>query len=264
MTVAQSHAQPQPNTEPLLKVEGLCGGYGPLQVLFGVDIEIRAGEVVAVLGPNGAGKSTLLRTLAGRLRPSAGTVHFDGEPVGGWPPERIVERGLVHVAEGRRVFPGLTVDENLRLGTHTRRLRRSELADEIARVGDLFPRLAERSEQPAGRLSGGEQQMLVIARALLARPRVLMVDEASLGLAPNIVQFLFDTLGRLAAAGLTVLLVEQYVGLALKLAGRGYVLQRGRVALTGTSAQLGQAGVVEASYLGDESARAELAHGGNR
>lgn len=250
------------SSQPLLQVEGLCSGYGPVQVLFGVDLEVHAGEVVAVLGPNGAGKSTLLRTLAGRLRPSGGAARLDGEVITGLAPERVVERGLVHVAEGRRVFPGLTVAENLRLGTHTRRLGRPETADELARVGDLFPRLVERAGQPAGRLSGGEQQMLVIARALLARPRVLMVDEASLGLAPNVVDFLFDTLGRLATEGLTVLLVEQYVGLALKLAGRGYVLQRGRVALNGTSAQLGQAGVVEASYLGDESARAELAHGG--
>jgi branched-chain amino acid transport system ATP-binding protein len=250
--------------EPLLSIRGLSAGYGPVQVLFGIDLELHAGEVVAVLGPNGAGKSTLLRTLAGRLRPSAGDIVLDGTPIGGLPPERIVERGLVHVAEGRRVFPGLTVAENLRLGAYARRLGKGDLAAELDRAGELFPRLAERSAQPAGHLSGGEQQMLVIARALLARPRLLMVDEVSLGLAPNVVEFLFATLGRLAAGGLTVLLVEQYVSLALKLAGRGYVLQRGKVALTGTSAELGQAGVVEASYLGDKAATAELAHGGTR
>ncbi len=247
---------------PLLQVQGLCAGYGPVQVLFGVDLDVRAGEVVAVLGPNGAGKTTLLRALAGRLQPTAGTVTFDGEAVAGLPPERVVERGLVHVAEGRRVFPGLTVAENLRLGAYARRLGKDELAAEVDRVSGLFPRLAERAKQPAGRLSGGEQQMLVLARALLAGPRVLMMDEASLGLAPNVVAFLFDTLGRLVAGGLTVLLVEQYVSLALKLAGRGYVLQRGRIALAGTSAELGQAGVVEASYLGDKSVRTELVHGG--
>ena len=247
---------------PLLSVRGLCAGYGPVQVLFGIDLDVHAGEVVAVLGPNGAGKTTLLRTMAGRLRPGAGTVTLDREAVTGWSPERVVERGLVHVAEGRRVFPGLTVAENLRLGAYARRLHKEAFSAELARVADLFPRLAERSNQPAGRLSGGEQQMLVLARALLAGPRILMVDEASLGLAPNQVAFLFDTLGRLAAGGLTVLLVEQYVGLALKLAGRGYVLQRGRVALEGTSAQLGQAGVVEASYLGDKSVRTDLVHGG--
>jgi branched-chain amino acid transport system ATP-binding protein len=242
----------------------LSAGYGPVQVLFGVDLEVHAGEVVAVLGPNGAGKSTLLRTLAGRIPPLAGEVRFDGAAIGGLAPERIVARGLVHVAEGRRVFPGLTVTENLRLGAYTRRLAKADLAAELEHAYDLFPRLAARSAQPAGRLSGGEQQMLVIARALLAGPRLLMVDEASVGLAPNVVEMLFETLEGLARAGLTVLLVEQYVTLALKLAGRGYVLRRGRVALTGTSAHLGQAGVVEASYLGDESARAELAHGGNR
>jgi branched-chain amino acid transport system ATP-binding protein len=237
-------------TAPLLQVRGLCAGYGPVQVLFGVDLDVHAGEVVAVLGPNGAGRTTLLRTLAGRLRPSAGTVTLDGEAVGGLAPERVVERGLVHVAEGRRVFPGLTVAENLRLGAYAGRLAKGELAAELDRVAELFPRLMERSRQPAGRLSGGEQQMLVLARALLAGPRVLMVDEASLGLAPNVVAFLFDTLRGLTTAGLAVLLVEQYVRLALKLAGRGYVLQRGRVALAGTSAELGQAGAVEASYLG--------------
>jgi branched-chain amino acid transport system ATP-binding protein len=243
-------------------VQGLCAGYGPVQVLFGVDLDIHPGEVVAVLGPNGAGKTTLLRTLAGRLRPDAGTVTLDGEPIGGLPPERVVERGLVHVAEGRRVFPGLTVAENLRLGSYARRLGKDQLAAERDRVTALFPRLTERLDQPAGRLSGGEQQMLVLARAMLAGPRILMVDEASLGLAPNVVAFLFDTLRRLADDGLTVLLVEQYVRLALKLAGRGYVLQRGRVALAGTSAELGQAGVVEASYLGDKSVRSKLVHGG--
>jgi branched-chain amino acid transport system ATP-binding protein len=249
---------------PLLEVRNLSSGYGPVQVLFGVDLEIHAGEVVAVLGPNGAGKSTLLRTLAGRIPLSSGEVLFDGAPLHGLAPERIVARGLVHVAEGRRVFPGLTVTENLRLGAYTRRLSKGELATELERVYELFPRLAERVAQPAGRLSGGEQQMLVIARALVAGPRLLMVDEASVGLAPNLVEFLFDALKRLSDGGLTVLLVEQYVALALKLAGRGYLLRRGKVALAGTSAELGQAGVVEASYLGDESARAQLAHGGNR
>ena len=249
-------------TAPLLEVRGLCAGYGPVQVLFGVDLDVHAGEVVAVLGSNGAGKTTLLRTLAGRLRASAGTVTLDGQLVGALPPERVVGRGLVHVAEGRHVFPGLTVAENLRLGAYARRLGKNELANEFDRVAQLFPQLTERASQPAGRLSGGEQQMLVLARALLAGPRILMVDEASLGLAPTVVAFLFDTLRRLTQSGLTVLLVEQYVGLALKLADRGYVLQRGRVALTGTSAELGQAGVVEASYLGDKSVRTDLVHGG--
>jgi branched-chain amino acid transport system ATP-binding protein len=250
---------------PLLEVRGLCSGYGPAEVLSGIDLEVHTGEVVAVMGPNGAGKTTLLRTLAGRLRPSAGTVVFDGHPLAGLPPERVVERGLVHVAEGRRVFPGLTVADNLRLGAYPRRLSRGDLASELDRAYGLFPPLAERSRQAAGSVSGAEQQMLVLARALLAAPRLLMVDEASPGLAPSAVEVVFDTLGKLTReGGLTVLLVEQYVPPALELAGRGYVLRGGKVALTGTSAQLGQAGVVTASYLGDESARTELVHGGDR
>jgi branched-chain amino acid transport system ATP-binding protein len=252
------------SSAPLLEVRNLSAGYGAVQVLFGVDLEVHAGEVVALLGPNGAGKSTLLRTLAGRIAPLGGEVHFDGAPIGGLAPERIVARGLVHVAEGRRVFQALTVTENLRLGAYGRRLARADLAAELDRAYNLFPHLAARADQPAGRLSGGEQQMLVIARALLAGPRLLMVDEASVGLAPNVVETLFETLETLTGNGLTVLLVEQYVTLALQLATRGYVLRRGKVALTGSSAHLGQAGVVEASYLGDELTSAELAHRGNR
>lgn len=243
------------DVSPLLDVHGLCAGYGPLPVLFGVDLQVHAGEVVAILGPNGAGKSTLLRTLAGRLRPTGGAVLFAGHSIAGLAPERVVERGLVHVAEGRRVFPGLSVAENLRLGAYARRLSKGDLAGELERAYALFPRIGERAAQPAGSLSGGEQQMVVIARALLAGPRMLMVDAASLGLAPAVAESLFATLGQLAADGLSVLLVEQYVTLALKLAGRGYVLRRGKVALAATSAELGQAGVVEASYLGEVGTR---------
>jgi branched-chain amino acid transport system ATP-binding protein len=248
----------------LLEIDSISSFYGDFQALFDVSVAVEEGETVAIIGANGAGKTTLLSGVAGVVQPRVGEVRFDGVPIGGLAPERIVARGVVHVAEGRRVFPGLSVTENLCLGAYRRRLEKGDLAADLERVYQLFPRLAERAAQPAGRLSGGEQQMLVIARALLARPRLLMVDEPSVGLAPNVVESLFEALKELHGGGLTVLLVEQYVALALKLAGRGYVLRRGKVALAGTSAQLGQAGVVEASYLGDESARPEPAHGGNR
>ena len=238
---------------PLLATSGLCSGYGPVQVLYGVDLEVHRGEVVALLGPNGAGKTTLLRTIAGQIRPMAGTVTVDGRPVGGLAPERVVAAGVVLVDEGRQVFPTLTVAENLMMGAHRRRLPTRALAAECDRAYDLFPRLAERRHQPAGRLSGGEQQMLVIARALLAEPALMMIDEASMGLAPNIAELVFDTIGRLAAGGLTVLVTEQYVRLALEVAGRGYVLKQGHIDVTGTAAELRRSDLVEASYLGGAS-----------
>ena len=237
-------------SQPLLSVAGLCSGYGPVQVLYGIDLEVHRGEVVALLGPNGAGKTTLLRTIAGQIRPMAGTITVDGRPVGGLAPERVVGAGVVLVDEGRQVFPTLTVAENLTMGAHRRRLPGRALAGECERAYDLFPRLAERRDQLAGRLSGGEQQMLVIARALLAEPELMMIDEASMGLAPNISEFVFETIGRLAAGGLTVLVTEQYVRLALEVAGRGYVLKQGHIDVAGTAAELRRSDLVEASYLG--------------
>jgi len=238
---------------PLLRVSGLCSGYGPVQVLYGIDIEVRRGEVVALLGPNGAGKTTLLRTVAGQLPPTAGTVTVDGRGVGGLAPERVVAAGVVLVDEGRQVFPTLTVAENLTMGAHRRRLPARTLQAECDRAYDLFPRLAERRDQLAGRLSGGEQQMLVIARALLAEPELMMIDEASMGLAPTIAELVFETIGRLAAGGLTVLLTEQYVRLALEVAGRAYVLKQGHVDVAADAAELRRSDLVEASYLGGAS-----------
>ncbi|HVW32385.1 MAG TPA: ABC transporter ATP-binding protein [Acidimicrobiia bacterium] len=237
----------------MLSVSGLCSGYGPVQVLYGIDIEVRRGEVVALLGPNGAGKTTMLRTIAGQLRPTAGSILVDGRPVGGLPPERVVANGLVLVDEGRQVFPTLTVAENLMMGAHRRRLPARALAAECDRAYDLFPRLAERRAQLAGKLSGGEQQMLVIGRALLADPQLMMIDEASMGLAPIIAELVFETIGRLAAEGMTVLVTEQYVRLALEVAGRGYVLKQGHIDVAATAEELRRSDLVEASYLGGAS-----------
>ena len=242
-----------PAPAPLLAVSGLCSGYGPVQVLYGIDIEVHRGEVVALLGPNGAGKTTLLRTIAGQIRPMAGTVTVGGRPVRGLPPERVVAAGLVLVDEGRAVFPTLTVAENLMMGAQRRRLPARALAAECDRAYDLFPRLAERRGQIAGKLSGGEQQMLVIGRALLAEPELMMIDEASMGLAPNIAELVFETIGRLAAGGLTVLVTEQYVRLALEVAGRAYVLKQGHVDVAASAEELRRSDLVEASYLGGGS-----------
>jgi branched-chain amino acid transport system ATP-binding protein len=237
----------------LLTVTGLSSGYGPVQVLYGIDIEVGRGEVVALLGPNGAGKTTLLRTIAGQIRPTAGTVTMNGRTITGLAPERVVAAGLVLVDEGRAVFPTLTVAENLMMGAQRRRLPARARAAECDRAYDLFPRLAERRSQLAGKLSGGEQQMLVIARALLAEPELMMIDEASLGLAPNIAELVFETIGRLAAGGLTVLVTEQYVRLALEVAGRAYVLKQGHVDVAAGAAELQRSDLVEASYLGGAS-----------
>jgi branched-chain amino acid transport system ATP-binding protein len=240
-------------TAPLLAVSGLCSGYGPVQVLYGIDVEVHRGEVVALLGPNGAGKTTLLRTIAGQIPPTAGTITVNGRPVGGLAAEKVVDSGVVLVAEGRQVFPTLTVAENLVMGAHRRRLPARALAAECERAYDLFPRMAERREQLAGSLSGGEQQMLVIARALLAEPALMMIDEASLGLAPTVAELVFETVARLAAGGLTVLLTEQYVRLALEVADRAYVLKQGHVDGAASAAELQRSDLVEASYLGGAS-----------
>jgi branched-chain amino acid transport system ATP-binding protein len=250
-----------PSSAPLLAVSGLCSGYGPVQVLYGIDIEVRRGEVVALLGPNGAGKTTLLRTIAGQIRPTSGTITVDGRPVGGLSPERVVGTGLVLVDEGRAVFPTLTVEENLMMGAHRRRLPARALAAECERAYDLFPRLAERRTQLAGKLSGGEQQMLVIGRALLSEPRVVLIDELSLGLAPKIVLTLLETIQSFnAERGTACLLVEQAATAALKIATSAYLLQRGNVVYSGPAARLrDDVDVLHSAYLGQGTARRETA-----
>ena len=234
---------------PLLQVEGLDLYYGDAQALSGVSIEIAAGEVVAIVGANGAGKSSLIRAIHGIERPAAGRVRFDGADITGWASHRVCETGVGHVAEGRQVFPNLSVLENLEMGATLKRARAAETAT-LDRVFGLFPRLAERRRQAAGTLSGGEQQMLAIGRCLMGQPRLIMFDEPSLGLAPAIVQEMFRIVRRLNEEGLTVLLVEQNVMASLKIAHRGYVLENGRIELSGTGSDLLSNDLVRKAYLG--------------
>jgi branched-chain amino acid transport system ATP-binding protein len=236
----------------LLSVTGLGVRYGGIRALHDVGLEVGPGEAVAILGPNGAGKSTLLNAVAGLLRPAAGAVRVDGRDVTRARPERRVDAGIALVPEGRGVFADLPVRDNLLLGAYRRprRDRREALAD----VVELFPVLAERAGQPAGTLSGGEQQMLAIGRALMARPRLLMLDEPSLGLAPLAIRQVVDRLVRLRDRGTAVLLVEQNTRAALRVATRGYLLERGSVVLAAPAGELRDGGAVEASYLGTTGA----------
>jgi branched-chain amino acid transport system ATP-binding protein len=233
----------------LLELAAVDVAYGDLPALTGVDLAVETGETVSVVGANGAGKTTMLRTISGLLRARRGEVRFEGERIDRLPCHRVVERGVVHVPEGRKVFGSLTVRENLELGSYTRAAR-ARRADGLERVFALFPRLRERAAQAAGTLSGGEQQMLAIGRALMARPKLLMLDEPSLGLAPLIVGEIFRTIAEINGAGTTVLLVEQNTRQALALSRRGYVLENGRVVLLGTGAELLGNDHVKRAYLG--------------
>jgi branched-chain amino acid transport system ATP-binding protein len=233
----------------VLAVEGLCAGYGDVQVVWDATFEVRQGEIVAFIGSNGAGKSTTLRTVAGVVPAMKGQLALLGTPVTAWPYYRRVAAGLSLVSEGRALFTGLTIEENLRMGAYLRRDAAAIRAD-LDRVYEFFPRLAERSQQLAGTLSGGEQQMCAIGRGLMSRPRVLMIDELSLGLAPVIVDALVDIVRKIRAEGVAILLVEQDIATALSLADRGYVLDVGRIVLQGTSAQLLSDSQVKRAYLG--------------
>ena len=238
-----------PAAESLLRVEGLEVAYGKIQALWGLSFEVRTGEVVALVGANGAGKTTTLKTISGLLRPIAGAVTLGDRRLDRCTPGEVVEAGLVHVPEGRKLFPQMTVMENLLLGSYTpgaRARRRERLEEAFA----TFPRLAERRRQMAATLSGGEQQMVAIARGLMAGPRLLMLDEPSLGLAPILVEEMFRVVEAIARTGVTVLLVEQNTEHALQLAQRGYVLESGRVALSGTGAELLANERVRQAYLG--------------
>ena len=232
----------------MLTVSGVSAGYGRVPVLRDVALSVAPGEVVALLGANGAGKTTLLRVLAGELRPSAGSVDFHGRELVGLRPEGVVRAGVALVPEGRRMFAGLTVRENLLLGAYSR--RRADLKPDLDRIYGFFPRLAQRAEQAAGRLSGGEQQMVAIGRALMARPRLLMIDELSQGLAPTVVDDLIDLLPTLAEDGMAILLVEQDVEAALAVAARGYVLELGSIVREGTAAALLEDSSLTDAYLG--------------
>ena len=234
---------------PLLEVSGLAVAYGHVEALQGIDFRVDAGEIRTLVGANGAGKSTTLLALSGLVAPRAGTIRFDGEDITRMAPHKIVERGLVHVAEGRAILTTLTVRENLELGAYRRR-DKAAVAGDLERLLELFPRLRERIDGVAGNLSGGEQQMLAIARALLARPRLLLLDEPSMGLAPIVVQGIFRTLRTIHTEGLTIFLVEQNVRQALKIASHGYVIESGRIVLDGPSAQLLDDPKVVAAYLG--------------
>ena len=235
----------------LLSVQGLTVHYGHVEAVRGIDFELAAGQITTLVGANGAGKSTTLMALSGLVKKLAGQVVFDGQDISAAAPHRIVSRGLVQVAEGRATLTTLTVRENLELGAYTRRDGAAARAREIEHVFSLFPRLAERAQQMAGSLSGGEQQMLAIGRALMAKPRLLLLDEPSMGLAPLIVQDIFRTLKRInESEGLTIFLVEQNVRQALKLAQRAYVLENGRIVLQGTGAELLGDPRVQAAYLG--------------
>ncbi len=233
----------------MLQVRGINAKYGDMQVLFGVSLDVAENEVVALVGSNAAGKSTLIKTIAGLLKPSAGTVTFYGEDLGRLSPGQIVDLGIVMVPEGRRLFPYMTVEENLELGSFMPR-GKSRRKESLEFVYQLFPKLMERRTQLAGSLSGGEQQMCAIGRGLMARPRLLMLDEPSLGLAPIVVREVFRVVKTLTEQGMTILLVEQNVQHSLRLASRGYVLENGRVALQGTGQQLLEEPYLKKAYLG--------------
>ncbi len=233
----------------MLSVENLDVFYGDLQALDGVSLEIEEGAIVAIVGANGAGKTTLIRAVAGMQRKLRGRIVFRGVDIAGWPSHRVCDLGIGQVAEGRQVFPSLSVEENLNVGAMLPRAR-AERAKNRDRAFGLFPVLAERARQPAGTLSGGEQQMLAIARCLMGAPRLIMFDEPSLGLAPALVRSLLDTIGDLNREGITCLLVEQNVALSLKLAKRAYVLENGRVTLSGSGAELLADDRVRSAYLG--------------
>ena len=234
----------------MLELRDVQTYYGNIHVLKGISLVVEPGEVVTLIGSNGAGKTTTLRTIQGLLRPRAGAILLEGEPLHRLPPDQIVRRGIAQAPEGRLLFPRMTVRENLEMGAFSRRDRRGVKAD-MARVFVLFPRLEERLQQKAGTLSGGEQQMLAIGRALMARPRLLLLDEPSMGLAPILVEQIYQTLHEINAQGTTILLVEQNARMALSLAARGYVLETGRIVLSDTAAHLRQSDLVRKAYLGE-------------
>jgi branched-chain amino acid transport system ATP-binding protein len=237
----------------MLEVEGLEVRYGAVRAVRGASFSVARGELVALLGANGAGKSSTLMAIAGAVRPAAGHVRLDGADVAGARPERMARLGVATVPETRDVFPDLTVSENLRLGAFTRRDGPAEVDRDRARFLERFPILAERADQPAGTLSGGEQQMLVIARAMMARPRVLLLDEPSLGLAPVVVDRVFEMIAGLKAAGLTILLVEQNARKALAVADRAYVMRLGRIEAAGLAPALATTDALKALYLGSDA-----------
>ena len=234
-------------SEAILKIKDLKVNYGGIEAVKGVSFDVPEGEIVTLIGANGAGKSSTLRAIAGLVKPAAGSIEFNGEDITAKEPNAIVSKGITLVPEGRKIFPDLTVLENLRIGAY---LRNDDLTEDLNWVYDLFPRLKERSWQEGGTLSGGEQQMLAVGRALMSRPKIIMMDEPSLGLAPIIVRGIFDIIKEINARGVTVLLIEQNANMALKTAHSGYVLETGRITMSGTGAELLADEKVKAAYLG--------------
>ena len=234
---------------PLLSVSGLIAGYGGITAIKGIDLEVNQGEIVTLIGSNGAGKSTTLRAISGLIRPRSGAILFEGKPLDRLPPHKIVGLGVSHVPEGRGIFARLTVVENLIMGAFQRKDR--EIQSDLAKVYDLFPRLKERLHQTGGTLSGGEQQMLAIGRAMMARPKLLLLDEPSMGLSPLLVETIFSTILSIKAQGSTILLVEQNALMALEVADRAYVLESGVISLKGTGAELARDDSVRRAYLGE-------------
>lgn len=231
----------------ILSIQDLQVNYGGIEAVKGISFDVPEGEIVTLIGANGAGKSSTLRTIAGLVKPKSGTITYMGEDITGKDPTAIVTKGITLVPEGRRIFPDLTVKENLKLGAYT---RKDDLSDDINWVFDLFPRLKEREWQAGGTLSGGEQQMLAVGRALMSRPKIMMMDEPSLGLAPLVVRGIFDIIKEVNKQGVTVLLIEQNANMALKTAHKGYVLETGRITMSGSGAELLADESVKAAYLG--------------
>jgi branched-chain amino acid transport system ATP-binding protein len=243
----------QQNTPAMLEIDGLVAGYGKVQVLHGISLRVPEGALVTLIGSNGAGKTTTLRALSGMIRPQAGSIRLAGTEIAGLPSHKITQKGVAHSPEGRRVFPSLPVVDNLVLGAFPRMTGarpRGDVNADLDRMFELFPRLAERRKQLAGTLSGGEQQMLAMARALLLKPEVLLLDEPSMGLAPRLVEDVFRTIARLKAERVTMLLVEQFAAAALDVADYGYVLENGHLTVSGEAATLKNDPAVRAAYLG--------------
>ena len=234
-------------SETILKIEDLQVRYGGIEAVKGISFDVQQGQIVTLIGSNGAGKSSTLRTISGLVKPSGGKITFQGEDITGKDPTQIVTQGVTLVPEGRRIFPDMTVLENLKIGAY---LRKDDLSEDLEWVYSLFPRLKERSWQAGGTLSGGEQQMLAMGRALMSKPKLLMLDEPSMGLAPILVEQIFDIIRELHAAGTTILLVEQNAQAALSVADRAYVLETGKISLTGTGAELMASDAVRKAYLG--------------
>ncbi|WP_376796838.1 ABC transporter ATP-binding protein [Thermogemmatispora sp.] len=235
--------------EVMLKLEHVDTFYGPIQVLHDINLEVRRGEIVCLLGANAAGKTTTMKTIFGLVRPRRGTITFDGQRIDNRPASDIVRLGLALVPEARRIFPRMTVLENLQMGAYTR-TNKAEIEQDLDHVCQIFPRIKERLKQVAGTLSGGEQQMLAMARALMSRPRMMCMDEPSMGLSPILVETVFETIVRIRSEGVTIFLVEQNASMALSLADRGYVLQTGKIVLSDTAANLLQNDLVRQAYLG--------------